>query len=387
MNEVINKVMKKTTLALTISALVCAAGTANAGAKLKINDDATINLGFRVQTLLINRSGDGEDEFKVRRARFRLGSTVTDKASIFLQTDVSGKAMNLIDAFITLKPSKNLHVIVGENMVPALRQNLTSSAALMTIDRPGIAYKSLNWGGRALTSFSNSTMSETKAGFSTKYAVRGGGATVFGKGDLTNNTHFKYYIGAYNGSNKPAKDSFEYSTRVQINFGDAESGYYNASTYLGKKKTVGIGVSYTAQADAAVETATGNSVDYSLLSVDAFAEQPIGKGSLTAEAAYLKVDLGGAGTLNTGGNGKNSEGDGFYAQAGFLMDDIQYWAGYETWNSNSTENLGSFDTSRIGITYFIKGQNLNIKAGFEKTNTDWNNQSDTTFVLGAYVNF
>jgi phosphate-selective porin O/P len=381
--------MKNTTLAITAAALLTAAGTANAGAKIKINDDATINLGFRLQTLLINRSGDGntEDEFKVRRARFRLGSTITDKASIFLQTDVSGKSMNMIDAFITLKPSKTLNIIVGENMVPASRQNLTSSAALMTMDRPGIAYKSLNWGGRALESFSNTTIGDTKAGLASKYAVRDGGATVFGKGDVSNNTHYKYYLGLYNGANNPASDGYMYSGRFQVNFGDAESGYYNASTYLGKKKTYSLGVSYTSQADATVEVATGNAVDYSLLTIDAFVEQPVANGSFTAEAAYSKMELDGAGLLSTGGNGKNSEGDGFYAQTGFLVNDWQVWAGYEQWDSTDANDVGTFDSSRLGFTYFMKGQNLNLKAGIEKTNLDWNGNSDTSFVLGAYVNF
>ena len=50
--------MKNVTLAITTAALLSAAGTANAGAKIKINDDATIDLGFRLQTLLITRSGD-----------------------------------------------------------------------------------------------------------------------------------------------------------------------------------------------------------------------------------------------------------------------------------------------------------------------------------------
>lgn len=379
--------MKKTTLAITTAALLTTAGVANAGAKIKINDDATINLGFRVQALLLSRSGNGEDEFKMRRARLRLGSTITDKASIFLQTDVSGKTVKMIDAFITFKPSKTLNIIVGENMVPASRQNLTSSSALLTMDRPGTTYKTLNWGSRALKSFSNTTINETKGGFATKYAVRDGGATIFGKGDINSTTHFKYYAGIYNGSNKPASDTFEYATRVQLNFGDAESGYYNLSTYLGKKQTFSLGASYTAQKDAAVETATGKAVDYSLLSLDAFAEQPIGEGSLTAEASYSKVDLDGAGELTTGGNGKNSEGDGYYAQTGYLLNNWQIWAGYEAWSSTNSDKIGSFDSARLGVTYFLKGHNLNIKAGVEKTNLDWDGSTDTTFVLGAYVNF
>ena len=381
--------MKNVTLAITTAALLSAAGTANAGAKIKINDDATIDLGFRLQTLLITRSGDvnTEDEFKVRRARFRLGSTITDKASIFLQTDVSGKSMNMIDAFITFKPSENFNIIVGENMVPASRQNLTSSAALMTMDRPGIAYKSLNWGGRALESFANTTIGDTKSGLGSKYAVRDGGATAFGKGNISNDTHYKYYLGLYNGADNAASDGYMYSGRFQVNFGDAESGYYNASTYLGKKKTYSLGVSYTAQADATTEVDTGNAVDYSLLTVDGFIEQPMGNGTFSAEAAYSKMELDGAGLLQTGGNGKNSEGDGFYAQTGFLVNDWQVWAGYEQWDSTDTANIGTFDSVRLGFTYFMKGQNLNLKAGIEKTNFDWNDKSDTSFVLGAYVNF
>lgn len=379
--------MKKTTIALTLSALLATAGQATAGAKIKINDEATIDLGFRVQALSITRDDDGNDEFKLRRARIRMGSTITDKASIFLQTDVSDKDMNMIDAFITLKPTKDIHVVVGEHMVPALRQNLTSSGALMAIDRPGLTYKAMNWGGRATKHFSNSTINSSKAGFSTTHAVRDEGATLFGKAKLADETSLKYYAGVYNGSNKAADETYQYSGRLQVNFGDAEGGYFNSSNYLGKKQTVALGVSYTTQSDAAVEETTLNQIDYALLSVDAFLEQPIGKGTLTAEAAYIDLDLDGAGDLTTGGNGLQSEGDGFYLQAGYLINDWQFWAGYETWDSNHSADLGSFNTSKAGVTYFINGQKLNIKAGVESYDPDWTSDSETTFVIGAYVTY
>lgn len=378
--------MKKTTLVLAMTAALGLAGHANAGAKIKINDDATINLGFRVQALYINRDDNANDEFKLRRARLRLGSTITDKASIFLQTDVADKSMQLIDAFITFKPTKNFNVIVGEHMVPALRQNLTSSGALMALDRPGIAYKALNWGSRALKNFSNTTISETGAGFATTHAVRDEGATIFGTGKLSNDTHFKYYVGAYNGSNEPADDTFQYAGRVQLNFGDAEGSYFNSSTYLGKKHTLAIGASVVSQADAAVTT-TGAAVDYTLSTVDAFLEQPLGNGSFTAEAAFIDLDLDGAGELTTGGTGTKSEGDGYYVQAGYYFNNWQVWAGYENWDSTHSNDLGSFSTAKVGATYFLSGQNINIKAGIESFDPEWAAESETTFVVGAYVTF
>jgi hypothetical protein len=378
--------MKKTILFLTMTAIFAAAN-ANAGAKIKINDDATIDLGFRLQALYINRDDDGNDEFKLRRARFRLKSTITDKASIFLQTEVSDKNMQMIDAFITLKPTKDFNIIVGEHMVPALRQNLTTSGALMALDRPGIAYKAMNWGSRSLKNFSNSTINETKAGFSTTHAVRDEGATIFGKAKLADNTNLKYYVGAYNGSNKASDESFQYAGRVQVNFGDNEAGYFNASTYLGKKQTYALGASIVTQADAVTDTTTGESVDYTLTTLDAFLEQPMGGGTVTAEAAYIDLDLEGAGELSTGGVGTKSEGNGYYLQGGYLRNNWQIWAGYETWDSTHTADLGSFNTAKVGVTYFIDGQHLNIKAGIESFNPEWEADSETTFVLGAYVTF
>jgi hypothetical protein len=378
--------MNKFNLSLTMLVVLSAAGYANADAKIKINDDVTAKLGLRVQTLYINRDNDGEDEFKLRRARIRLGANVTDKANVFLQTDVSGKDVKLIDAYVTYKPNKNLNIIVGEHMVPASRQNVTTAGALMAIDRPGIAYKAMNWGSRALKSFSNSTINETKAGFSTRNAVRDVGTTVFGNVKLSEKTHLKFYTGAYNGSNKPADDTLQYSGRVQVNFGDAENGYFNTSTYLGKKQTIALGASYSSQADAAM-TVAGNAVDYALASVDVFVEQPIGKGALTIEAAYTDLDLDGAGELTTGGVGTQSEGNGYYLQSGFFINDFQVWGGYESWDSTHTDDLGSFSTSKVGITYFLKGHKLNIKAGIEKFEPKWAGESGTTFVIGTYLVF
>lgn len=396
-------------------------GSAQAGAKLKIDDESKIDLGFRLQTLFINteKDIDGDNvfdsvnDFKVRRARIRLKGDVTEKMSMFIQTEFSEESgtsaadMRIIDAFMTLKLSNWHQIVTGELMAPVLRQNLTSSGALLAIDRPGIVYKTLTWGARATAAFTNQGLSATDPGLKGKVDVRDMGVTLFGSGSLGGNMSLKYYAGIYDGvqeadpSTSPTAgnktDSERYSARIQLNFGDPEPGYFNSSTYLGKKKTIGVGVAYDTQADVYADTTTGQRGDYTLYTADGFFDRPIGGGTLTVEGAYIKLDLDEAtietaplpavATLDT----RQTAGDGFYVQAGYLMGNWQPWAAFETWGSDAANNFGSFDALKLGATYFLKGHNANVKAGYEILNADWNitgtEDKINTFVVGLYVTY
>ena len=159
-------------LLISLAALIAVTMTgldAFAGAKIDVNDTAKIDIGFRVQSLFISTdddNGNASSKFKMRRARFRLGGSVTPLVGFFMQTDIKGgNDVHIIDAFIKLKPHKLANFIVGQNMAPILRQNLTSSGGLMTIDRSSLAYKSLTWGGRAVTSMTTKVAAQTDAGF------------------------------------------------------------------------------------------------------------------------------------------------------------------------------------------------------------------------------
>ncbi len=394
-------------------------GGAQAGAKLKIDEESNIDLGFRLQTLFISTekdlNSDGSFEsvgdFKVRRARVRLTGNVTDKISMFLQTEFSEEAgssaadMRIIDAFMTWKLSNWHQIVTGELMAPALRQNLTSSGALLAIDRPGIVYKSLTWGTRAVAAFTNQALSDTDPGRKGKVDVRDMGVTLFGSGSIGGNMSLKYYAGMYDGIQDSANtgtDSERYTARVQLNFGDPEPGYFSLSNYLGKKKTIGVGVAYDTQADIDQDALIpGKNVDYTLYTADGFVDHPIGGGTLTVEGAYIKLDLDDATVVKVIDPGpppvtanfdtKQTAGDGFYVQAGYLMNNWQPWAAWETWGSDAANNVGSFDALRLGFSYFMKGHNANIKAGYEILNTDWNitgtEDKINTFVVGLYVTY
>lgn len=404
--------MKKSLLALPIVLTALALPmTSSAGMKLKIAEDTEIDLGFRVQAQYIatnNDDGNGdfqsEDKFNVRRARLRLGGKVTKWMGFFIQTDAgstsggSGFDMRIIDAYATLNLHQLAKFYMGEHMAPAGRIITTSSGGLMTIDRPNITNYNLTWGLNGRANFNTSSLADGNLALDGGNTVRDQGVTLFGSKSLTDMAHIKYYLGVYNGIQQGTdNDEERYTLRVQANFLDPEPGYFNLSTYVGKKKTVAVGFSYDWQDEIAMD-AIKNEVDYQWWSADLHLEHPVGPGSATLEFAYQDLDLDDATLLNDGvglQDARQTQGDGWYVQTGYLLTDwnIQPWFLYESWESDAVANdLGGFDSWRVGLTYFFKGHNANIKAGFEQVNADENiDGSDkdeiNTFLIGFYVTY
>jgi hypothetical protein len=307
--------------------------------------------------------------------------------------------MRLIDAFITLKPNAWAQFVAGQNMAPASRQNLTSSGAMMAIDRPGMNTKTLTWGTRSGIRFVTSTYADSDAGLRGEAAVRDVGATLFGSGSFTDIAHLKYYVGAYDGVQEGPSDSeLRYTGRIQANAFDPEPSYYNSSTYLGTKKTVGIGFAYDLQDAVAFSPDVGD-VDYRFYTLDAFGEYPLGPGALSLEAAYLNLDLGDATEIDLdldpetpGRNATQSQGDGYYVQAGYYLNKWQPWMTYESWKADADSGKGTYVMYRLGVTYFIDGHHANVKAGIEQFEADANigtsnEDSVTSFVLGLYLTY
>ncbi len=385
---------KKSALVILAAAigLFFAVSSAHAGAKLKIGDDGSLDLGMRVQAWYLNtddnvdstKSGwESFDDFSVRRARFRLKAKVTKWVSAFLQSDgADGSDHKIIDAFVKLNLHPWFNPIMGENMHPgASRQDLTSSGGLLAIGRPGHSKKNLTWGLGTGARFNSKTFNAPGIIDGGKNAVRDTGLAIFGHGGVGEGVHLKYYLGYADGIQTPnrvatdglsdsgqfdAEDSERIGARVQVNFGDPEPGYYGLATYLGKKQTIGIGVAYDSQDDVTGTDTDGDgfvdkNVDYSSLTVDLFAEQPVGDGAVTFEAGWSEVDLDDAVELD------HSAGDGWYAQAGYFINNWQPWIMYEVWDSDTKGafEAGSTNCFRIGGSYYIKGHNASVKAGYE----------------------
>ncbi len=279
-----------------------------AGAVIKVDEDLSIDVGAQMQALAImtetDLDGDGifdaQEDFKVRRARLRLGANITDYVRAFLQTETgsnargTGSDMRVIDAWLSVKaPNGRGTLYMGEHMAPANRQNLTASSALMTL---------------------------------------------------------------------------------------------------------GIGASYDLQNDVGACDMIGY-FDYNYYSLDAFADLPMGPGALTAEASHSRLDLDNAMAFDAVGdhdtpfvNPRQSQGDGYYVQAGYFWNAWQPWLEFEKWNSNDDTSKGSYDMYRIGVSYFLKGHNANVKLGFEQMEAEaplGNTVEDSidTVTLGLYLKY
>ncbi len=380
-----NSVWTLVALALIVSSTL----PAYAGAKIAIGEKGEIDLGFRLQTLFKLSESDIDDDasfenvsdFQIRRARFRLTGKVNDWFSMFLQTDVSGNDIQMIDAYVYLKADPRFQLFAGQHLAPSNRQNLTSSGTLLALDRPGNIYKSLTWGTRALSTFDTATYGDSDGGFRGPAQVRDTGVTLWGIGDFSDTTHYKYYVGTYDGIPGANSDSERYTGRFQLNFGDSEPSFYSTANYLGKKNTISVGLSYDTQSD--VSSSRTPLTDYNYYSVDLFAS----RGAMTFEAAIMNLDLDNA--------NPSAEGDGWYAQAGYLMGEDQKWQPWaliESFDADAPGGEGSYDLWRVGVSYFIAGHNANIKAGFESMNTDapigsTNEDSINSLVIGFYTTY
>jgi len=388
-----------------------------AGVEVKIDQDYNFELGFRLQTQFIsstnikaNGSGNHEEKFELRRARIWVEGDVTKWFKFFIQmgnnigpgTDNDTNDILLIDGFINLHLHDLAQIIMGENMVPAGREHLTTSAAMLAIDRPGITGYNLTWGLNGGAIFNTASFEDGNLDLEGKANIRDIGVTLFGSTSLKEFFHAKYYVGAYNGIQfrNNGEDKERVAARLQLNFFDPEPGYYNHSTYLGERKTIAIGASIDHQQRIARDTLRDDNVNYLWYSVDTFADIPLGPGSASVEAGYSNLDLEGSTSLQDSDSGppknaKETEGQGFYVQTGYYLKNLNFqpWALYESWHSDASDDVGSWSAWRVGLSYFFKGHNANVKVGFEQFRSAENigdtsdNKNIESFLVGFYVSY
>jgi hypothetical protein len=340
----------------------------NAAVKINIDDTKSIDIGFVLQNQFIMNGetinlGDNAKTFNTRRARLNLGANIVDYTKLFLQTEISGQTVTLIDAWARFNIYENGYIYTGRHMAPASRTNLTSTTALMAIDRPGLTHKTLAWnaGSKYImnnTYFTDGRPTDGTSALAAPEAVRDNGVTLFGTYSLNNDLHYKYYVGTYKGV-QASNNDLRITGRLQVNIGDAEKGYFDKSTYFGNKDTIAIGLSVDNQKNV-LDTADKGLVDYSLYTIDLFTEKKVGIGCASFETAFYNLSLGNSATT------QQAEGTGYYAQLGYTVDKFQPWVEYETWTSKCATDQGDYTLARVGLTYLIDGHKTNLKVGFER---------------------
>jgi hypothetical protein len=321
--------------------------------------DKSLNVGYWGQAWYqhlsdIDRDGDGAwdddlNDFMVRRTYFSIGGTVTPDVSFFAhyagdrigQEGLDNPSMGLgtglalRDAWVNYKLHGNDFMVqVGRMYIPFTRNyGTTSTKALLTTE--------LDWGQGGLRS---GIFYPSKVG-------RDDSVTVWGN-VVEDKLQYRLMIGegAENSTVNP-DDNLRFAGRLSFNLFDTETAWFNAGTYLGKKKILAIGGGFDFQSDLITGGVKHN---YEAYTGDIHLDLPMGDIALTAAAAYITIRNSVNGItwsdLTAGG-----DGDMITTKAGVLVaENIQPFAHYEIImpDADDTDDTTIYG---VGCNYYIKG--------------------------------
>jgi hypothetical protein len=352
----------------------------DAGARIHFGDEdqGTLQVQykgqFRMNVRDIGSGLNGNDtttNFGFRRNRLAFMGAWSDKVSLYVQTefaepnlapvDFSGAGFNpnvvLLDAAVRFSFSDAFKVNVGRFKYNFSRENLEACEDPLTLDRSFFIRPPY-------------------------VGTRDDGVGVWGN---LFKDRFQYRVDAMEGrqaaagTTAPASDP-RFSARGHVTLLDPESTYGYKGTYLGRKKVLTLGGAFQYEPKVTyVDTDTHlGEKNYQGWTVDGFFEYPFKDiGTVTASAAYEKVDLNGAyegANPDNGAVGIFGEKNGWYAKAGYLFSGVplQVFGRYEKWRFASLLNVYDqmVDWYAFGANYYVWGQNLKLTAEWSKTGFD-----------------
>lgn len=365
----------------TAVAMACGLGAqlANAGATISFGEDKYVSVGFGFISSYLSQSnaaanGDRSNDFKLNSTRLYVNASLNKYIKGMLTTEKSGfggggtkdagSNMEIIDANVQFQLAPEVSIWAGRFLSPSDRANMA-----------GPYYSS---GGGYWASIAS------------RYGWNGG---VIGRDDgvaaITSfmDDHVAVSFGAFNGDNifrlsgvgaqtapgGASNKNLMYAGRVQVDFWDAEPGYYGTGNYYGAKDILAIGVAGKFKKDGAVN-ALGVTGDYKTYNIDFLLEKKdVGPGTLSVEGAYYYYD--------TGRVFLAEQGHAYYGSLGYLFQDKVGWGqfmpvmryqrfnadgltGYSATTNVTTNTSSSADTKRfeIGSNYVIAPYNAMISA-------------------------
>lgn len=302
-----------------------------------LNGQVTKNIDFFMDTddILVGNQGSGSQYSTTTTTKDSAGNTVTTKDSKGLFTQ---------DAFINYKNDEAFQIVVGLIPIPFMHQDMESP-----ISQLGVDYNSIVIPLGSTTNNWRDTGIEIRGIYKNvmdyKVGVFRGQPRYLSESPSTNNN--------VNDDAAP-----RISGRLQLNFMDAETGFFYSGNYLGKKNILSIGGGVDYQHNA---TKIDNKIDdYIAWTADAIADYKINNNLVVAfQGAYVNV------TNQPGAITENQWG--YFAQMGVLLYEyIQPVIKYQFWDGDTLYTSG-VKTSYIsfGLNYFISGHNANIKLEYQ----------------------
>lgn len=361
---------------LLMSAVLAASGVAasnaHAGATITFGEDQYVSVGFgSIGSFSSNEKaaadGGRSRNFTLDHARLYMSGSMNKYIKGMLNTERTGGSANggdstveVIDAVGIFQFTPEFSIWAGRHLSPSDRANMAGPFFAQ-----GVGY----WQNIA-----------------SRYGWNGG---VIGRDDGVTgvlelmDSHLNLSFGAYEGSkifrfsgvgaqesSSAAKDRLMYAGRVQMNFWDAEPGYYGTGNYYGAKDILSVGLAARYKSDGAISsTDVGN---YRMWSADFLLEKKdVGPGTVSVEAAYYNYD--------TDKVFLAEEGRAYSAGLAYLFNQTVGWGKlqpftrYQRFDADgATNNLGvntstsGIDTKRfeVGVNYVMSAYNAMITAAY-----------------------
>ena len=357
-------------VAAAVGTLACS--QASAGATIPIGAEKSLTVGFGMRgsyTSAEDAAPNGtsrSSDFNLDSARIFLGGSLSKNIQGMLNTEWDGDQIRVLDAAGQFSISPELNIWAGRLLSPSDRANMAGP------------YYSLGGG--------------YWAGVASRYGYNGGifrgrddGVVAWGN---SMGGKLGYSFGAFEGhtfgigslTQNQAKaaglkvsDDLMYAGRVQLDFWDAEPGYYGTGNYLGGKDILAIGVAARTQKNG-VLTAV-HSGDYSSYNIDFLMEKKLPSGAIAIEAAFYDYD--------TDGVVLAEQGRAYSAGASFLINKFQPFVRYQKFAADTHIDSKQVD---VGVNYIIDGYNAQISAAYSSSKTSVSASRDR-FVVALQLQY
>jgi hypothetical protein len=344
-----------------LAAVVSLAPAVHAQATIKVNDSISVRVGFLSQTWAdfnenVRQDTSYAQSIFQRRIRLLVGAQIGSHLNFFFETDnpnlgrtTAGVAKALgtgfitQDAYVEYKPvstSNAFLMVAGLQLIPLCRNCLESAVTLLPID-----YSSY--------SFLQSGPTGSSVGRDVGFQAKGylAGNRVEYRAGLFSGARLTGAGGAVTSSN-----SLRGAGRLQVQLLEPEAPTYSyAGTYLGRRKILAIGAGIDGQSS------------YKAWAADAFLSYPFGNNGVTAQANFIHYD-----------------GDTFFPtlvkqntfeiEGGYHLTDskITPFAKFEARDIADNILAANQDEHRfqVGLSYYIMGHNLNLKAAYTRGTFD-----------------
>ncbi|MFN8589361.1 MAG: porin [Candidatus Eisenbacteria bacterium] len=332
--------------AALVAAALAAAAPASAQWQMVSPDGTTkLNFGFLAQFQAEELQPVGTEDWQqnlfVRRFRIVMGGKVTDRVSIFADTDVpnlgkgvssgtsagtkTDNTMILQDLVLTYTVRSEFKVDAGMLLTPASHNGLQSAASHLGVDYGPWSFVQ-----------SDSTRSKTGRDYG-----------VLARGYL-GDRHLEYRAGLLQGlrgfdSRQPFRGAF----RLAYYPFESDTGLFYTGTTLGKRRIVSLGVGGDVQRD------------YQTLSADLFVDQPVAGGDgFTLQADYTQYD---GGTWIPG----IAKQTVLLAEAGYYFH-VSKFGPFVQYSMRDFDKASLADETKLlgGIAWWDGGHKFNVKAAY-----------------------